>query len=112
MHILAIIFLTLLTFVLLIVVALIFSHQKPQEIQYQLTSTGIVIGQLAYPYRNIKKFWMIYTPENKTVNFETVAYLNNHISMELGRQDPVAIKQFLKNYLQEDLDKEESFTED
>jgi hypothetical protein len=53
---------------------------------------------------------MIYTPENKTVNFETVAYLNNHISMELGRQDPVAIKQFLKNYLQEDLDREESFT--
>lgn len=103
--------LTLLTFALLIAVAFIFSHQKPHEIEYQLTTTSIVIGQLAYPYRNIKKFWIIYTPENKTVNFETVAYLNNHISMELGKQDPVRIKQFLKNYLQEDLDRQESFTD-
>ncbi|MBX4205196.1 MAG: hypothetical protein KW788_03370 [Candidatus Doudnabacteria bacterium] len=103
--------LTLLTFVLLVITGFFLAHQKPRQMQYELNTTGVVLGQITYPYRNIKKFWIIYTPENKSVNFETIAYINNQISMELGRQNPLVIKQFLKNYLQEDLNKEESFTD-
>ncbi len=103
--------LTLITFALLSFATFLFSHQNPEDITYELTSTGIISGQIMYPYRNIKNFWIIYTPENRTLNFETTAYLNNQVSIELGKQDPVQIKQFLKTYLPEDLDKEESFTD-
>ena len=82
--------------------------QRPQTVTHKLSSTGISANRIFYPYRNIKKFWIIYKRHNKTLNFETVAYLNNQVSFQLGDQDPVEIKQFLKKYLPEDLDKEES----
>jgi hypothetical protein len=103
--------LTIITFGLLAVVALIFSHQKPKEINYELNSVNAIAGQTTYPYRNIKKFWIIYSPKNRTLNFETTAYINSHISLQLGNQDPTVVKQFLKNYLKEDIDQEENFTD-
>jgi hypothetical protein len=102
---------SVITFVLLSIVTFFMSRQKPREITYMLSSTGITIGESNFPYRSIKKFWIIYTPENKTANFETTAYLNNQITMQLGSQDPLIVKQFLKAYLSEDLDKEESVTD-
>ena len=101
----------LITFGVIIVAAYFYSRQKPGLIRYELSTTGVHINQMFYPYRNIRKFWVFYTPENKSLNFETTAYLNNRISLELGKQDPVQIRTFLKSYLQEDLNIEESFME-
>lgn len=103
--------LTIVTFSIFTVIVLIFAVQKPGNLEYEISTTGVRMGQMFIPYRNIKKFWIIYHPENKTVNFETTAYLNNQISLQLGSQDPIVIRQFLKNYLQEDLEKEESLSE-
>src|SRR4051812_30581274 len=65
--------LTLVTFVIICFLAFLFSHIHPRQITYRLTSTGIVTGSVQFPYRNIKKFWIIYTAENKTLNIETTA---------------------------------------
>ena len=103
---------TFLTFVLLIIVTLIFSSMPSKEMTYKITKTGIGAGSIIYPYKVIKKFWIIYNPPQvKTLNFETTAYINNQISLQLGRQDPVQIKLILSKYLHEDLDQEESLTE-
>jgi hypothetical protein len=103
--------LTLVTFIVIPIAGFIIAHQSPREVCHELSSSGVSFGQSSYPYRNIKKFWIVYTAENKTVNFETTTYLNNHISMQLGKQDPVVVRAFLKNYLPEDLDREESVAE-
>ncbi|HEX5430287.1 MAG TPA: hypothetical protein VFX17_04420 [Patescibacteria group bacterium] len=103
--------LTVITFSVLAVAVFIFSHQRPRQIQYSLTPVGVNMGRTQMPFRNIKKFWIIYTDQNKTVNFETTSYLNSVLTLELGRQDPLPVKIFLKSYLPEDLQKEESFTE-
>lgn len=69
-------------------------------------------GEILYPYKIIKKFWLVYNPPiTKTLNFETTAYLNNRISIQLGSQDPVAVKLYLSQYLPEDLDRTESLSE-
>lgn len=103
--------LTLTTFVCLAIVTLVFANQRPQMIEHELSSTEIRVGQTLYPYRIIKKFWIIYTKDNKSLNFETTAYLNNVVTLQLGRENPLEIKNYLKPYLQEDLDREESFTD-
>ncbi|HEV8601612.1 MAG TPA: hypothetical protein VGQ87_03395 [Patescibacteria group bacterium] len=103
---------TIIMFCLLIAVGFGFAVQKPKQVDYSINSQGIVVGKLIYPYKNIRKFWIIYDPPAvKTLNFETTAYLNNVISIELGNQDPLPVKSKLKNHLFEDLDREESFAD-
>ena len=100
------------TFILIIFVVLIFSSQSSSEITYHVNKTNITAGNSIYPYKVIKKFWIIYNPpEVKTLNFETTAYLKNKIVIQLGKQDPVELKLVLSQYLPEDLEMEESITE-
>ena len=101
-----------LTFIVGVLVLLIVSTQRPHTVTYKLSSSSISSGTVTYPYKAIKKFWIIYNPpEVKTLNFETTAYLNNVITLPLGDEDPLAIKTFLSQYLPEDLDREESLSE-
>jgi len=102
---------TIITFVLISVIALFFALQRPQLVTFKLTSTGISANRIFYPYRNIKKFWIVYGSQAKALHFETIAYLNSQVSLELGKQDPLEVRQFLKKYLPEDLDKEEPFAD-
>ena len=104
--------LTFITFFLIIIVLPIFSSQPTREVTYKATKTGIAVGKIIYPYKIIRKFWILYhPPEVKTLNFETTAYLNNRVIVQLGSQDPVELKLVLSQYLPEDLDQEESFSE-
>ena len=103
---------TTIAFILLSAVSLAFALKKPTKLTHHITSTGIVVGDIIYPYKTIKSFWIVYDPPQvKTLNFETTAYLNRFITVQLEAQDPVAVKVALKKYLVEDLDREESFSE-
>jgi len=103
---------TIITFVVLSVVGWLFAIRKPKKMLYGLSTTGVVMDTTSIPYKNIKNFWILYKPPHvKTLNFETTAYLNRTVSIELGNQDPLEVKRFLQNYLLEDLDREESLTD-
>jgi hypothetical protein len=103
---------TVITFIVMAVVIMLFSLKKPEMTTYRLTTTSIIIGKVEYPYKIIKKFWIFYNPpEMKTLNFETSAYLNSTVRIELGSQNPLEVKWFLKNFIIEDIDKEEGFAD-
>ncbi len=103
---------TFLTFFLIMVVVLVISTQKSFEKTYKITKTGIAVGRVLYPFKIIKKFWIVYNPPQiKTLNFETTAYINNQVILQLGHQDPIEVKLVLGQYLPEDLEIEESITE-
>ena len=103
---------TVITFVLLILLSYAFAVKPPKSLRHSIGQVGIKVGNVAYPYKNIKTFWVVYNPPDvKTLNFETTAYLNNPVSVELGDQDPVEVKMLLKNFLVEDLEREESLSE-
>jgi hypothetical protein len=100
------------TFLLIIVVVLVLSSRGHELTTYQINKTGVSVGNISYPYKIIKKFWIYYNPpEVKTVNLETSAYLNNRVILQLGKQDPVAVKLLLSKFIPEDLDKQESLSE-
>lgn len=104
--------LMIVTFSVVILSVMLLSAQEPKNVVFKATKSGIVSGSIVYPYKTIKTFWIIYNPPVvKTLNFETSAYLNNHISMELGQQDPTELKLYLSQYIPEDLDREESLTD-
>lgn len=99
---------TLIAFILLILITLFFAVQKPSEIDVELSELGIRVNQTFYYYKNITKFWINYNPGTvKNLHFETTAYINNVLKLELGHQDPTEVRKFLLNYLPEDLDRHE-----
>jgi hypothetical protein len=104
--------LTVITFIAVIAAVLVLSSQQPREVAYKANKSGLLFGNTLYPYKIIKTFWIVYNPPQiKTLNFETTAYLNNRIVMQLGNQNPVELKLFLSQYLREDLERTESLTE-
>ncbi len=103
--------LTIVTFVVAAAAWFFYSMQTPRLLVHELTTTGIRVGEVFFPFRNIKKFWIIYTEANKSLNLETTAYLNNHILLQLGKLNPTQVKQFLKAYIPEDLDRQENISD-
>lgn len=105
-------FLTAVLFVLLLVVVLFFARSPAKTLRIHLGYNGIKINNLQLPYQQVKSFWIVYEPpEVKTLNFETSAYLNRFVTLQLSEQDPIYIRSFLLQYLPEDLDKGELFAD-
>lgn len=88
-----------------------FSRQKPQIVEIQLTSKGVHHGNLHVPYKQIKHFWVVNQEPLKTVNFETSAYMNRLMIVELENQDPDAVREFLLEYLPEHEDTQPTITQ-
>lgn len=101
-------FLTATMFVLLFLIVFFFARAKPRQVHITLSAHGIKLNDSRISYQQIKTFWLVYEPpEIKTVNFETSAYLNRYLTLQLGDGDPSEIRDFLLEYLLEDLDREE-----
>ncbi|MBI4050194.1 MAG: hypothetical protein HY398_01970 [Candidatus Doudnabacteria bacterium] len=105
-------FLTTALFILLFAVIFYFSKVEPKTVAIKLDSSGVKYGEVKIPYQQIKTFWIVYEPpEVKTLNFETTSYFNSSVTIQLDREDPVQVREFLLKYLPEDLHREESFTD-
>jgi|SRR3989344_2442267 len=105
-------FLTSMMFVLLFLMAFFFSRAKPRQIHITLGPRGVKLNESLMTYQQIKTFWLVYEPPDiKTLNFETSAYLNRFLSLQMQDQDPVEIRDFLLDYLLEDLDRQERISD-
>lgn len=101
-------FLTSVMFLLLFGLFLYLSRAKPREITVVLSAQGLRLNETVLPFNQVKTFWIVYQPpEVKTLNFETTAYLNRNWTVQLVDQDPVAVREFLLEYLPEDHNREE-----
>ncbi len=105
-------FLTSSMFLLLFLMLMFVARAKPRQIEVTLSGRGIKLNETIVVYQQIKSFWLVYEPaEVKTLNFETTAYLNRFLTVQLADQDPVAVREFLLEFLPEDLDREERVTD-
>lgn len=95
---------------LAIIAALVlgFSRQKPQRVDIELTSRGVNFGNLFYPHKQIKHFWVVNNDRHRTVNFHTSAFVNNILVVELEDQDPDEVRDFLIRHLPEHPETEET----
>jgi hypothetical protein len=87
---------------------LAFSRHTPNQIKIQLTERGIEFGNLFYPYKQLKYFWVVHNPRHQTINFHTTAFINNVLILELEDQNPEIIRQFLVKYVSEHHETEET----
>ena len=70
-------------------------YNKPQKIPYKISPKGVAIADKLYPYSQIKSFWVIYRPPNKSVYFERAQLFAPHLVIRLGIEDPAKIRNYL-----------------
>ncbi len=82
--------------------------QDPILIPFTITSTGIILGRKFYRYSELKEFWIIYEPgEVKSLYFSLNSAIKHRLQVPLLDNDPLAIRDFLKQYLKENLAEED-----
>lgn len=82
--------------------------QSPMEVFFAITEAGIIIGDRFYPFKEITSYWMVYNPpEVKNIYFLTKNALRQRIKIPLLDNDPLSVRDFLNQFLVEDVDKEE-----
>ena len=81
---------------------------QPAEVPFAITEAGIVVGNNFYPFKEITTYWMVYNPpEVKNIYFSTNSVLRHRLQVPLLDNDPRPIKDFLNQFLEEDLEQEE-----
>jgi hypothetical protein len=89
-----------------------FGRQQPATIDISLTTRGIHIGSNFHPYKTLEKFWIIYDPPVKTLNFKSTKNFFSEISLQINNQNPDQIRGILAHYIAEDLEVKEESTAD
>ena len=95
------------------IIMVINQQQNPHQLEFKIDHQGIELDNKEYEYGQISKFWIIYQPPHvKNLYFDFKSPFKPKLSIPLEKQNPVEIKSFLRQYLEEDLEQEqESFSE-
>jgi len=84
------------------------SHQDPPQVSFAITELGIIVGARFYAYSELDRFYIVYDPPRvKTLYFETRSAVRPSIRIPLLDEDPVAVRETLLAFLDEDEEKEE-----
>lgn len=94
--------------VLFAVILMIQNMQRPLGVAFMITDLGVVLGDQFYSYNELEKFWVLYNPPLlKTLYFEPKNIVRHRLSVPLNDADPNAVREFLNQFLLEDLTVEE-----
>lgn len=95
--------------VILAVIVNSLTHKKPNTLDIAVTKKGVKIDEKLYTFaEDLDTFWILYDPpELKTLNFKRQQRFMPEISIQLEKQNPLKIREFLLEYLDEETDKEE-----
>ena len=100
--------------IVMIGIIIVINHQqKPDQMEFEINHQGIKLNNKSYKYSELNKFWIIYQPPHvKNLYFDFKSPLKPGLSVPLEKENPIKIKSFLRNYLEEDLEQEqEPFSE-
>lgn len=101
-------FLFSLIIILAAIILFLQSHLEAPPVQFMITELGVVVGTRFYSYSELEKFYLIYNPpEIKTLYMETQSTWRPTLRVPLLDQNPLALRQTLREFLPEDWEREE-----
>ncbi len=101
-------FLFALIIVMFGIIIFINQRQQPQKIKFTINPQGIKLGEKEYLYKDLKNFWIIYNPPHiKNLYFTFQASWRPRLTIPLEKQNPLEVRSFLRQYLEEDLEQED-----
>lgn len=96
--------------IIIIFAVVVFVHdvKEPMQMPFYIGERGIFLGRKFFDYKELKSFWLIYEPkEIKNLYFSPKNFIKPLLPIPLLDQNPLKIREFLLQYLEEDLDQEE-----
>ena len=87
--------------IVIAVIIVVFARQTPKLVEMEISDLGIHINNDLIPYTRIRHFWILDEGTHKTLNFETTAYLNHILTIELEDTDADELYEFLVDILPE-----------
>ncbi len=101
-------FLFALIIVVFAIIMFLQHYQKPNQVLFKITELGVVVGRKFYNFSEFEDFYIIYNPpEVKTLYLNPKNILQPMLRVPLLDMNPVEIKHSLREFLPEDIDKEE-----
>lgn len=94
----------LFAFIIIMFAMVFLAHagRHPAELEFAISPDGIRLGERNYPWKEIKKFFIIYEPpEVKTLYFDFHGFRPT-LSVSLDGQDPAEVRSALSRFLSED----------
>jgi len=84
------------------------AQQEPSIVRYRIMLDGIAMNNTIYHWEDLATFNIVYEPdETKTAIFKSKRIFSPYIHMEVGDADPVAIREILIEFVEEDQDIQE-----
>lgn len=88
------------------------AQRDPAVVRYRIMTEGIAFNNLLYHYRDLDAFNIVYEPgHTKTVIIKSNRPFSPLLHMEIGDADPVAIRDLLIEFVQEDQNMLEPITD-
>lgn len=82
--------------------------QAPMEVSVVITEIGVIVGSKFYPFSEFRNYWIIYQPpEVKNLYLATNSLVKHRLQIPLLDNDPRPIRDFLNQFIVEDLDQEQ-----
>lgn len=93
----------------LMVFIIIFQYFQPaRSISIIIGEDGIILDKRFYSYKILKSFWLVYDPpEVKYLYLDFKNQMKKSLPIPLEEINPLAVREVLLNYLEENLNKEE-----
>ena len=89
------------------IILFIYHYKESLEVSFSIAPQGIIINNRTYSFKDFKKFWLVYEPPAvKNLYFQPKSSLKPTMIIPLQNENPVKIRKILKEYLEEDLEKE------
>ena len=83
-------------------------RHSPIKVEMKIFEDGLMIGSKFYEWTDIKSFRLVYRPsETKRLYLDLKNVLLSDLSVSLEDQNPLEVRNILKEYLEEDLNKGE-----
>jgi hypothetical protein len=100
-------FLFILILFLLVFVVVVRSRRPPLKIDLRIFEDGVQVGSRFYEWSELKSFRIVYEPPAvKRLYFDLRPFLLPDFSVPLEDQNPLKVREILKQYLPEDLSRE------
>lgn len=106
-------FLFAIIIIMLGVIINMYAKRAPEKIHIAITKHGIKVADKLYTFEDdLASFWILYRPPHlKTLNLQRKQRILPILTFQLEDQNPLKIRELLLNHLDEDINKEEHFTD-
>jgi hypothetical protein len=83
-------------------VLILYGNQKPTISKITVNQTGILVDGNMYYYKDLKSFWIEYTPGGaKELSIESARWYMPYVKILLNEQNPIEVRSLVINFLPE-----------